>query len=237
MFDDNSRMTGQGVSNQRTPTYDLRDNDLKVSLLVGASLMIATIALMLVIADTALGAALSVVFSIPFVGVILFGVLLTAGRYIGLKGFKENNQSLMAVGSALLVGLYGWFGGGILHPYDPALYQLALGITGFITIGISLVAATYVYTTDKNLQHWSKYANYAFFGVLGMSFVGSIFPPAILLAFALALFGFIATLVHEMWMTANHKRSAKANGFALYIAFAGVFVHILQIVIQILAEQ
>jgi FtsH-binding integral membrane protein len=221
----------------RSPKYDLPDKSLSTALTVGGSLMLATVGLMILLADTFLGSSLSALYRWPIVGMLVFGLIISGGRYLGLKGVKEGSTGTAVFGSAILVLGYGWIGGGILHPYEPSLYIPAIALTGTITTIIALLAGLYVYTTDKNLEQWRTYSAYAFFGAIGTSFIGSfIFTPLILLSFLLALLGFLADLVYEIWMASNGNRSAYANGIALYVAFAGVFIHILQLVLRALAD-
>lgn len=220
-----------------SPAYGLISEEVLTALGVAGALMIMTIAGMLLIADTPLALIGMVLFGIPIVGVIVFGILLTAGRHLGLRGLANDNPGQAVVGAFLSVGTYAWFGGLVLTPYSPALYVPAISITGVITVAISLIAAAYVYTTDKSLEHWAKYSMACFVIGLVALFIGLLFPPLLLVTFAFFLLGFLCDLVYEIWMTSNRNRSPKANGLAIYIAFAGVFVHILQLVLRILARK
>ncbi len=98
------------------------------------------------------------------------------------------------------------------------------------------MAAAYVYSTDKNLEHWAKYSLACFIGGFAILVVVIFVPELVVVAFGLFLLGFLCGLVYEIWMTSNRNRSAAANGLALYIAFAGVFVHILQLVLRALSD-
>lgn len=219
------------------PDYDLRDKGLVTALSIGAGLMVTTIGMMLLIADTFLGSLVSVVFSFQIIGIVLFGAIISLGRYVSLKGIRESENMLTAIGSILLVFGYGWFGGGILHPYDPSLYVPAIAIAGGVTTAITMIAATVVYSTDKNFEKFNMYSGYCFLGVMATGLVGTIFTPVILLSFGLALVGFLFSLVYEIWMTSNKNRPAYANGIGLYVAFAGVFVHVLQIALRFMSER
>lgn len=220
-----------------SPQYDLKDKGLYATLSLGASMMAATVLGMLLIADTAVAELMLTLYQFPIVGVVVFGALLTGGRYLGIKGVKQNSTVQAVVGALILIVSYAWFGGGILTPYEPSLYNPAILVTGAITIAITLVASAYVYSTDKNLAHWSRYSGYCFLGVIVSAFIGTIYAPITLIGFALALLGFTADLVYEVWMTSQKNRPAYANGIALYVAFAGVFVHILQLVLRAMADR
>lgn len=234
---DNSGIGQDSSKIESPPEYDLKDKRTVTALSVGGGLMVTTIAMMLLIADTSLGSMLATVFAVPIIGILIFGVLLSAGRYLGLRGIRDNNMGMAIFGSVVLVFSYGWFGGGILHPYDPSLYVPALAVTGAISVLISLVAAGVVYSTEKNFAHYEKYSGICFLGVLIMGLIGSFAGPVLIIAFGLALAGFLFSLVYEIWMTSNNNRPAYANGIGLYVAFAGVFVHILQMVLRAMAEQ
>lgn len=227
---------GDAHKTGQSPVYSLFSEATVTALAVGTILMLLTVVGMLAIADSALARAGMVVFSIPLVGAIVFGILLTGGRYLGLRGIGNDNYPLAVAGSLLSVATYAWFGGIVLTPYDPSLYEPALAITGAITVALSLVAAAYVYTTDKDLAQWATYSAACFLGGLGALAIGIVFPPLLAVGFGLFLLGFLCDLVYEIWMTSNRNRSPAANGLALYIAFAGVFVHILQLVLRILSR-
>lgn len=219
-----------------SPSYDPRSGDTLITLSTGGILMFLTMAGMLAIAGTGLGGLVSTIYSIPVVGVVIFGLILSVGRHLGLKGVKKDQDVLAVVGAILLVFGYAWFGGGILHPYEQSLYLPAIAITGMITTLITLCAGGYVYFSNRDLSHWSKYSGIAFIGVIVSALIGSFFAPFTLLAFGLAIIGFTCDLVYEVWMTSNSNRSPYANGIALYVAFAGVFVHVLQLVLRMLAQ-
>lgn len=220
-----------------SPKYDFTDKGLYASLSLGASMMALTIGGMLVVADTILGELMMTLYQYPIVGVGVFGALLTVGRHLGIKGVKKDSTLQAAIGSVTLILAYSWFGGGILTQYDPSLYNSAILVTGVITIGITLIASAYVYSTDKDLSNWSKYSGILFIGAIVAALIGTFFAPIALAGFALALLGFIADLVYEIWMTSQQNRPAHANGIALYVAFAGVFVHVLQLVLELMASE
>lgn len=235
-------MFGKNRSNsahtsKHSPTYDLSDKGLYTTLVIGGSMMILTIAGMLLTADTVISEYISVIYQYPIVGVFVIGGFLTAGRYLGMRGVSNDNIPMALIGSGLLIFTYSWLGGGMLTPYSSELYTPAIVISGIITIAISLLASAYVYSTDKNLEHWRNYSAYAFMGVFGTALVGTFLPPILIASFFLGFIGFLADLVYEIWMTSNENRSAYANGIALYVAFAGVFVHVLRMVLEVLGNQ
>lgn len=48
--------------------------------------------------------------------------------------------------------------------------------------------------------------------------------------------GGVDDLVYEIWEMVSARRKPFVNGFALYIAFTGIFVHILQIALEAVSE-
>lgn len=226
----------QGEIN-RPPKYDLSDKGMVTAISVAAVLMSLTILAMLLIADTILAEYTSLIYSSAFIGVIIFGLLISGGRYLAMKGLKNDNSTLSVAGSLMLILSYGWLGGGILDPYNPELYIPAIGIAGSISVLITLSVATIVYKTGRDFSNFLSYSSYAFLGVLVSSFIGFLIPPILLLSFCLAISGFILLLFYEIWMASSSQRRAYENGMAIYVAFSGVFIHILQIVLSFLAEQ
>ena len=235
MFDERSSV-GDAHTTEHSPSYGVLSGATMQALFVGGSLMAVTIAGMLVVADTELADWGMWLYQWPIVGVLVFGALLTAGRYVGLRGVGTDNYLLAVGGATLSVFAYSWFGGIVLTPFDPGLYQPALALTGAITIAITLVAAAYVYSTDRSLKQWATYSGFCFIAGLVAVVIGTFVPPVLILGFILFLLGFLCDLVYEIWMTSNEHRSPAANGLALYIAFAGVFVHVLQLVLRLLAN-
>ncbi len=200
--------------------------------------MIATIIGILIFADTIFADAVLWLYSVGvIIGVIVIGAGLTIGRWLGIKGMTEEVYSLALVGSLISVFTYAVFGGAVVTPYNPDLYIPAIVITGGITTLITIIAALYVFKTDRNLRFLARYSGITFIAGIVAVLFGTFFQPILILGFALFLLGFLLDLVYEIWMITDGGRTPIANGFGLYIAFAGVFVHILQLVIQILASQ
>lgn len=228
---------GDAHTTTDSPVYGPFHKSTVTALLVGAILMLTTIAGMLLVADSELAEWGQLLYSVPILGILVFGALLTAGRYLGLSGIGKDNFGLAFVGAALSIFAYAWFGGLVLTPYEPSLYVPALAITGVITTAITLVAGAYVHSTDKNLEHWARYSAGLFLVGIVVAIPGTIFLPLLLITFVCFLLGFFCDLIYEIWMTSNRNRSPVANGLAMYIAFAGVFVHILQLILRILAKK
>lgn len=223
---------------KNSPNYGFFDKRTMESMFIASIMMIATIAGMLLSANTWPAEIVLMLYNVfDLLGVIVIGALIFVGRHLGLKGIGRDNLLLAFIGSVILIGTYSVFGGAILTMYSGELYAQALGITGLITVIITIIAGAYVYSRDHSFEHWAKYSAVCFLGGFVAVFIGSFFTPVILLGFVLFLLGFLCDLVYEIWMTSNNNRDPKANGIALYIAFAGVFVHVLQIVLRMLARE
>ena len=173
-----------------------------------------------------------------FLGVIVYGAMLTGGLWLAKKGIRNKNNSQAIGGTALIQIAYGLFGAGILSMVlAPATQAIALAITGVITTLIAIFSGLLVFGTSHDFSSWGKYANYIFLGVLGISFVGSFSGPFIIIAFFLALIGFIVYLIHQIYVTKTRPNTPFLNGIGLYTAYMGVFVEILQLVVRMLADE
>jgi len=215
-----------------------KEGQLK-SLGIATALIILNIAVMWLFAFTPLSALNNLLFDTFFLlGVVVYGAMLTIGLWVAKKGIRDQNTSLAIGGTSLIQIAYGLFGAGILSMVlAPSTQALALAITGVVTTLIAIFSGLLVFGTNHDFSSWGKYANYIFLGVLGISLVGSFSGPFILLAFALALLGFIVYLIHEIYLTKTRPNTPFLNGIGLYTAFMGVFVEILQLVVRMLADE
>lgn len=209
------------------------------SLGIATGLIILNIALMWIFAFTPLSAVNDLLFDTFFaLGVIAYGAMLTGGLWLAKSGIRNQNTNLAIGGTGLIQIAYGMFGAGILSILlSPQLQGVALLITGIITTLIALFSGLLVFGTNHDFSSWGKYANYIFLGVLGISFIGSFSGPFILVAFLLALIGFIVYLIHQIYMTKTRPNTPFLNGIGLYTAYMGVFVEILQLVVRMLADE
>lgn len=214
----------------------MNSEELK-SIGLSAGLVLLNIIIMAVVAVTPLSQLTNILFSVAIIGMVVFGAGLMLGRWLAKKGIKQDNTGLAVAGTAVLEITYGIFGGGILALVSTSLFPIALGITAVITTAIAVGASLLVYGTGRNFRSWGKYSNYLFMGALGTGLIGSVFPPLLLLTFVLVLIGFIVYLVFEIWRMKQRPGRVVMNGIGIYIAYMGVFVEILQIVISMLAEE
>jgi len=215
-----------------------KEGQLK-SLGIATGLIILNIAVMWVFGFTPLSAVNNLLFgTFLFLGVIVYGAMLTGGSWVAKKGIREENTNKAIAGTTIVQIAYGMFGAGIITMLlDPGLQLIALGITGIVTTIIAALAGLLVFGTGHDFSSWGRYANYIFLGVLGVSFIGSFSGIFGLISFALALLGFIVYLVHQTYMTKTRPGKPFLNGIGLYVAYMGVFVEILQIVVRMLAKR
>jgi len=215
-----------------------KEGQLK-SLGIATGLIILNIAVMWVFGFTPLSAVNNLLFgTFLFLGVIVYGAMLTGGSWLAKKGIREEDTNKAIAGTTIVQIAYGMFGAGIITMLlDPGLQLIALGITGIVTTIIAALAGLLVFGTGHDFSSWGRYANYIFLGVLGVSFIGSFSGIFGLISFALALLGFIVYLVHQTYMTKTRPGKPFLNGIGLYVAYMGVFVEILQIVVRMLAKR
>ncbi|MFB6209728.1 MAG: hypothetical protein ABEJ56_06370 [Candidatus Nanohaloarchaea archaeon] len=208
------------------------------SLGVAVGLILLNIGVMWVFAFTPLSGVNDLLFgTFFFLGVIVYGAMLTGGQWIARKGIRSDDTGKAVIGTGIVQLAYGMFGAGILGFLSVSTQALALEITAAATSLIALVCGLLVFGTDHDFSNWDRYATYLFLGVMGISLIGSFSAPFILLAFVLAILGFIAYLIHQIYITKTRPGRAFLNGIGLYVAYMGVFVQILQIVVRMLIER
>jgi len=209
------------------------------SLGIATSLIILNIAVMWIFGFTPLSAVNNILFgTFLFLGVIVYGAMLTGGSWLAKKGIREENTDKAIAGTSIVQLAYGMFGAGIITMFlDPGTQLVALGITGLVTTAIALFAGLLVFGTNHDFSNWGGYANYIFLGVLAVSFIGSFSGIFALISFTLALIGFIVYLIHQIYMTKTRPGKPFLNGIGLYVAYMGVFVEILQLVVRMLARR
>lgn len=211
-------------------------NEIK-SIGISAFLVALNIGLMMVFSLTALASIVGIAFRYPIVGILVYGAMLTIGTAMAKKGVRKSNFGMAIGGASLLQFAYGTFGAGILAFLSIGAQATVLGITAAVTTIIAIAAGLLVYGTGKDFSSWRKYASYLFLGVIGFGFIGTAVPGLIIIAFVLALLGFLVYLVYEIWDMKRSPENVYLNGIGIYVAFMGVFVHILRIVIELMARR
>ncbi|MGM0387773.1 MAG: hypothetical protein ACQEP0_04500, partial [Natrinema limicola] len=191
-----------------------------------------------VLVATPLAAVNDVLFSIPIVGALVYGVAIVAGQWIAERGVEGGETGLAVVGMGVLQLAFGIFGAGVLR-FAPRESQLTiLVVTAGIVAVITAVIAAYVYARSKTFERWGSYANYAFIGGLVAILIGTFVAPVLLVGFVLIFLGFFLRLGWEIWKVRDRRdASVTLQTIGVYIAVAGVFVHVLQLVMRYLASR
>lgn len=236
MFDNLKKHESDGFSTD-SAKYGLLSKQMGITIGVASVLISVTLAMMFIFADTLVAELTLLLFSIPIVGMIVFGLFLSGSHMLARLGMKNENLVYMISGTILTVLTYGSFGGAVLTRYATDLYISAVSITSGLTITVTIIIGLIVFGTDKSFEHYWKYTAVAFVTGVVFIFIGTFFQPLLIIGFVAVLIGFLLQLTYEIWRISENKKSPLANGFGLYVAFLGVFVHLLQIVLEILARR
>lgn len=214
----------------------LSGNETK-SIGFGIIMVLANIALMSILSFTPVAEFLFFLNDINGLLVILvYGALLTIGNSLAETGIKEMDTGLAWIGVGMLQFAYGTFGAGLLQNISLQGQLVVLGITAFITTLMAIIAGVIVYRSDKSFAKWQRYSMFSFIGVIASGVVGAFFTPFFVVSFALALFAFVALLVYEIWEMKAHHNNPLLNAIGLYVAYMGVFIHVLQLVLRLLSS-
>lgn len=221
--------------------------DVFTSLSTGAILFTLTVGLMVLLADTIVASVVVSLYAItPILGVAVMGGLLMAGQYFAKSGFQSDQLSKASMGCLVSMFAYGAFGAAVYQIYNHQYVFEATVISFVITALISLIAGLYVYKSGKNFSSWEAKSGGFFVAGIVSILIGSVVEFAgitlltgllIGVGFILFLVGFTVLLVYEIWQVLSVNNNPVKNGFGLYIAFTGVYVHVLQIVLSYLAGQ
>jgi len=235
------KASNTSLGTNESPNYGV--SDTVTSLSIGGILFALTVGSMLVFADTVVGEIVIALYGfLPIIGMLAVGGVLTLGYYVTTKGLKNDSNATALVGTLITVFAYGAFGAGILSPYAPSIYNQAILVAGGGTCLIGLIAAAVVYSTDKSFRSWGEKSGKTFMLAIITVGLGSIIPGSIgalivVVCFVRVVIGFVIDLVYEIWQVASGNRTPIENGFGLYVAFTGVFVHLLQIALEAMGDQ
>lgn len=196
---------------------------------------------MIAVSLTPLVLFVELVYSIPILGIVVYGALLTGGEWIARKGVTEERVGLAVVGVAVLQFAFATIGGWTLSLLGSiSLRVVATGIAGVVTVGITVLVAAYVYyRADTDFDHWKWLSTGAFVLGLVAGLVGTFVAVGLLVAFPLFLLGFAFLLGWEIYRVRDRTRGSSPmyHAIGIYVAFMGVFVHILRIVVSLLARE
>lgn len=204
---------------------------------ISAGLVAANIVLMAVVATSPLAGLAAALFDTLILGVIVFGAVLSGGVYLARRGTRQENTGMAVAGVALLQGGYGVFGGMVLAIVPPGGRLTVALIAAVVSGAAAAVAAWYAFRTSRDLRVFRRYATYCFLGVLGVALVGTFSAPFAIVAFVLALTGFLCYLLAELGELKKRPDRTWLNAIGIYTAFMGVFIHVLQIVARLYADR
>jgi len=205
----------------------------------GASaLMAINVALMYVLVVTPLASVNEYLFSFPIIGALAYGAAIMAGQVVAERGVTGGDMGIAFVGMVILQLAFGVFGAGVLR-FAPRESQLTiLAVTAVVVALLTAVISAYVYARSKTFEHWGSYANYAFIGGIVAILIGTFVAPVLLVGFVLIFLGFLLRLGWEIWKVRDQRNASVAlQTIGVYIAVAGVFVHVLQLVMRYFASR
>ena len=210
-----------------TASPKFRSVAVPASALVGVN-----IGLMYLVAMTPLSALNDLLFAVPILGLLVYGAALTGGNILAERGLEAGSMATASIGIVLLQGAYALFGGGILARIAVDFRGIALAVTLVLTLAMTLGIAGYVYLRDKQFDHWSKYSFGAFIVGAVLVAVGSAIPSVLIGGFVFIFAGFVLRLGYEIWhvKASYDPNRSLLHALGIYVAFTGVFVHVLQIV-------
>ena len=197
-----------------------------------AALIGLNVVLMFLVASTPLSGINSIVFQVPILGLIVYGAALTGGNILAERGLENGSMGTTALGTGLLQGAYALFGGGILASVAAGSRAFALAVTLVATLGMTLGVTGYVYVRDREFDHWGRWALGSFIIGAVLVAVGSAISAVLVGGFVFIFLGFTLRLGHEIWQVKARYTPDRSliHALGIYVAFTGVFVHILQLV-------
>lgn len=216
-----------------SPVYEWSSRKMVLTLVTATALVTANVGIMYGLIDTVLSNIVLELYQMgAIVGVIVVGAGLSIGHHYGIKGLTQKNTAYALVGLVISQLTYGAFGAAIFSLYTPTALVEGIISAGAITVLITIGAGVYVYATEGDKEQWASYSGTLFgIGLVG-ALIGTFFEPILVGAFFLFLLGFICNLVFEVWKISGSQRTPLANGFGLYISVVGVFIHVIQLVVD-----
>lgn len=233
---------GSEYKSSHAPDYEVFSSQFITA--IGVAMLLVAINMLLIIAftDTQIATGTTWLYTdaplAPFAGLIVFGGALTAGRSFGLQAMKNQNLPMSIAMAGLVQVTYGAFGASIITSYAPNIRGAGLLITLAITTTYMVLVSSVVYATDISFEPCRFISSTLMIGGVISILITSVIGVSLfnLLGFALITLGFMVDMIYEIWHTSNKHISPLFNGFAVYIAFMGVFVHVLQLVLEVLAN-
>ena len=202
-------------------------------------LMLLNVLVMYAVAASPLAGVNQLLFGFPLLGTVIYGAFIAGGEILAEKGFKRNSMGMALAGVVVLELAFGLFGGGVLGFVAADARVTALAVTGLVVFLMTAGIGTYVYArSGTQFDHYGTWSTYAFLAGLVAVLIGSFATPVLVAGFVCILVGFLLRLGYEMWeIRENRSRGPSMQAVGLYVAVAGVFVHVLQIAVRMLAER
>jgi len=216
--------------------FGLSQNETQ-SIKYGIILVLINIFLITILSQTPLSEILWILNGVNgLLVVIVYGILLTLGGRIAQAGILENDQGTALIGVAMLQFAYGTFGAAYLQGVALSIQAVLLAVTAVITTIIAVSAGVIIYKTQKDFSQFRKYSIISFIGLIIFAVIGAIFPPFFLLSFIAGFLGFLFLLIFQIWLLkVDQQRNPLLAGVGLYIAYMGLFIKILMLVLRVLS--
>lgn len=223
-------------SEEELPEYDINSKDIVISVGFATLLFSATIGTMLALVQTDLAFAFLNLLYNNFVGAVVVGGTITIGTVIGKRGMINNNVIFSLLGILILIGIYGLLGASIMSMYFQSVYTQSILLSIVVLLIITVIVSVYVLTSERK--------SYTIFAVLSVipfmfsgifSFIGTyIYKASFIfeLAGVFSIIGFFLYFIYEVGITVRKNYNPLANGFGLYVAASGIFIHILRLVLR-----
>ncbi|GAB3023096.1 hypothetical protein [Natronobiforma cellulositropha] len=206
----------------------------------GASaLMALTVALMSVFVATPLAVVNDYLFAAPIVGVLVYGAAITGGHLLAERGLEGGDTGVAFLGVVVLLVAFGTFGAGVISFAPPAERLTILAVTAVVVTLMTAVVATYVYARSSTFESWNRYATVAFVAGLVAIGIGTfVLGQLLVVGFVCIFLGFLFRLGWEIWRVRDRRvENVALQTVGVYIAVAGVFVHVLQLVMRVLSRR
>ncbi|MFB6162298.1 MAG: hypothetical protein ABEJ86_02510 [Halococcoides sp.] len=218
------------------------DRNITRIVAIGTALVAFNIALMWLLSLTPVAPLASGLFLNYFVTIGFFAVTVGGGFWLANAGLESENGLLTGAGVSLTQAGYGLFGAAILWKASQWGLSSSLRLTGVaiaavITAAITAVVTVVVFSIDHSFERWQTYAFGGFIGGFALGAIGFFVNPILMALAGVTFFlAFVCDLTYEIWaVREDHHASDLRSAIGIYVAVMGVFIHVLQWVLRILA--
>lgn len=210
--------------------YSPYSYEIGLSIGIAGALFTATFTSMVVLSNTVVADAVIWLYDFSLIiGVAVFGGLLTLSVNLAEESLKSpfSEETFVSIGVISTVITYSVFGAGILGMYGGG-YNTGLLYGLIVSLLIGCIVGFVVFATDWSFGVFELYSSVMFLAGAMFVILQYFVDPLVYIAFVLFVLGFIAEFVFRVWEMSSKRQSPVLNGFGLYIAFTGIFVHIIQ---------